>query len=74
MPRDANIHRHDDRTRIQHMLTAARDSQLLIAGRTLEDLHTGMPLQRALINALEVLGEAASKVSDAGKTRIPSLE
>ena len=53
-----------DLVRLQHMLDAAREALTFLDGRTLDDLKTDRMLVLALVKELEIIGEAASKVSD----------
>jgi len=73
MPRDPAKNPLDDRIRAQHMLEAARDVARLAAGRSQDDLRTDMPLRRAMVNAIQEIGEAAAKVSPLGRARIPAI-
>ncbi len=54
----------EDRFRIGHMIEAAEDALGFIADRTRADLDTNRMLLFALVRAVEIIGEAASKVSD----------
>ena len=54
----------EDRIRVGHMIEAAEDALGFIAGRTRADLDTDRMLRLALMRAVEIVGEAASKVSD----------
>jgi uncharacterized protein with HEPN domain len=73
MPRDPAKNPHDDRIRAQHMLEAARDVVSIAKGRSMDDLRTDMPMRRAMINAVQDIGEAAAKVSPLGRARIPAI-
>lgn len=55
--------RPDDRNRILHMIEAAEAVLEFTAGRSAPDLDTDRMLLFALLRAVEVLGEAASKIS-----------
>jgi uncharacterized protein with HEPN domain len=55
--------RPDDAARIRHMIEAAEACEGFVAGRTRGDLDADLMLRFALIRAIEVIGEAASKVS-----------
>ena len=70
MPRDGAA---DDRIRVEHMRLAALDVVELSRGRTAGELASDMPLRRALVNAIQDIGEAASKVTAFGRTRVPTL-
>ncbi|MBL9001498.1 MAG: DUF86 domain-containing protein [Phycisphaerae bacterium] len=73
MPRDPAKNPLDDRIRAQHMLEAARDVAALAAGHCMDDLRTDMPMRRAMVNAIQEIGEAAAKVSPLGRARIPAI-
>ena len=53
-----------DRIRLRHMIEAAEDVQRFVAGRQRPELDTDRMLLFALVRAVEIIGEAASKVSD----------
>ena len=56
--------RADDRVRILHMIDAAESVERFTAARTRADLETDEMLLFAVVHAVELIGEAASKVSD----------
>ncbi len=66
---------HDeDRVRILHMIDAAESLAQFVAGKTRADLDTDRMLLFAIVRAIEVVGEAASKVTEdtrAAATSIP---
>ena len=55
--------RPDDRNRISHMADAAEAVLEFTAGRTAPDLDNDKMLLFALLRAIEILGEAASKIT-----------
>jgi uncharacterized protein with HEPN domain len=55
--------RPEDRTRIHHMIEAAKTVADFVSGRVRGDLDSDRMLQFALVRAVEVFGEAAAKVS-----------
>jgi len=66
--------RPDDAVRLRHMLDAAREAVEFCAGRTREDFERDRQLLLAVVKALEIIGEAAAKVSGqtaAAAPRIP---
>ncbi|CAN5818339.1 hypothetical protein BH11PLA1_BH11PLA1_22970 [soil metagenome] len=73
MPRDPAKGGPNDRERMQHMLDAALDVRAYVTARTRADLDHHSMLRRALVNALQVVGEAAARVSDEGRSRVPAL-
>jgi uncharacterized protein with HEPN domain len=52
-----------DVIRVRHMLNASRDALSYVDGRTRADLVTDTMLVRALVKCIEIVGEAASKVT-----------
>ena len=74
MPRDPAQSPLDDRIRGQHMLEAARDVVLLATGKGRGDLRANMTLRRAMINAIQEIGEAASRVSPSGRARMAAVQ
>lgn len=65
--------RPEDRTRIRHMMDAAETVAQFIAGRSREDLDGDRMLLFAVVHAIEVLGEAASKVSAEARAAVPGI-
>ena len=55
--------RDEDLTRLRHMIQSAEAALRFVAGRTRPDLETDEMLLFAVVRAVEVLGEAASKVT-----------
>jgi len=64
---------NDDTVRLRHMLDAAKKSLEFTKGRRLEDLEADEMLQLAVVRLLEVIGEAASGVSEAVREAHPEL-
>jgi len=62
----------EDRNRILHMIEAAEAVQEFLGGRGKEDLNHDRMLVFAIVRALEIIGEAASKISM--ETRLGSPE
>ncbi|HOD50395.1 MAG TPA: DUF86 domain-containing protein [Candidatus Hydrogenedentes bacterium] len=62
-----------DRNRIQHMLDAAEQAVSFIEGRERNDLETDPQLRLALLRALEILGEAASRVTAGTRGAYPRI-
>lgn len=63
----------DDRVRLQHILEACRHAAMFIARRDRADLETDVMPLRALLNALQEIGEAAANITDAGRERVPGI-
>ena len=62
-----------DRVRLQHMLDAACSAMGFALGRRREDLGTDEMLTFALVRALEVIGEAAGRVSEQARQSLPQI-
>jgi uncharacterized protein with HEPN domain len=57
--------RHDDADRLRHLLEAARKAVALAAGKARVDIEVDEVVQLALARLLEIVGEAAGKVTPA---------
>lgn len=64
----------DDRIRAEHMLIAARDAAQMITGRSRADLNSDTMLRRAIVNAVQEIGEAAGRVSTSGRARLSGVD
>ena len=62
-----------DRLRLQHMLDAAREAVSFAKGRTRDDLSQDRMLLLSLVKEVEIVGEAASRVSPAGQVSTPGV-
>jgi uncharacterized protein with HEPN domain len=65
--------RHDDTVALRHMLDYAQTARRLTAGRKRDDLDADEMLHLALARAVEVIGEAATRVSDATRQANPNI-
>ncbi len=65
--------RHDDSVSLRQMRDAAKDARNFAQGRNRSDLDHDLMLTYALTRALEILGEAASRVSPATREQLPSI-
>ena len=64
---------HDDKVRLRHMLDYSRKATAMIQGRTRGDLNTDEMLSLALTRAVEIIGEAAARVSPAIQENHPLI-
>jgi len=55
--------KHEDAVRLRHMLEHASEAVALISGKNRPDLDTNRVLQLALVRLIEIVGEAANRVS-----------
>ncbi len=65
--------RNDDRVRIMHMIDSAESLAQFIAGRKRADLDTDRMLLFAIVRAIELVGEAASKVTNETRDTVPDV-
>lgn len=63
-----------DETRLQHMLDAAHEALSFAEGRKREDLNADRMLMHTLVRIVEIIGEAASKVSQEVREQMPGIE
>ena len=62
-----------ERDRLDHMLEAAADALQFSAGRSRAELDRDRMLRRALIQCLEVIGEASTHVSTETRALLPGI-
>ena len=62
-----------DLIRIRHMAAGAREAIGFVAGHSRADLDTNRMLARAVVKAIEIVGEAATKVSDDARAALPGV-
>jgi uncharacterized protein with HEPN domain len=62
-----------DVIRLRHMREAAAYAQEMSAAHTRADLDENVMLRMALAHCLEILGEAASKVTPETRAQLPSI-
>ncbi len=63
----------NDRIRLQHMLEAAREAISFVEGMNRDDLARDRKLALSLIKEIEIIGEAATRISAEVKHSIPSI-
>lgn len=64
----------DNRTRLLHMLDAAREAVSFAENKTRSDLDRDRMLQLALVRCLEIIGEAASRITPERRNELPQIE
>ena len=62
-----------DEILIRHMINATESALHFVDGRSRADLDADLLLVFGLVRAIEIIGEAASKVSPVGRAEIPDL-
>jgi uncharacterized protein with HEPN domain len=63
----------EDRIRLAHMLEAISDAQAFMLGRSRPDLDNDKMLVYAVLRAVEIVGEAASKVTADTQLAAPQI-
>ena len=63
----------DDLARVRHMLGSAREALVFASQRVRSDLDNDRMLTLALVRSVEVIGEAASRISVGFRRRYPDL-
>ena len=58
--------KHDDRISLRQMQDHAREAMDMISGRTFDNLCNERILELALVRLVEIVGEAAGRVSQEG--------
>ncbi len=59
----------DDLIRLRHMLAAAREATSFAEGRTRGDLRGDRMLLLSLVKSIEIVGEAAARISERTRER-----
>ena len=65
--------RKNDTVRLRHMLDHAREAVEMARGRSRSELETDRALNLALVRLLEIVGEAAARVSQETRSRHPKI-
>lgn len=63
----------DDVNRLQHMVEAVEEILEFTGGRTLQSVLANRPLQHLIVRDLEILGEAASRISQKFRQESPDI-
>ena len=65
--------RKDDAIRLRHMLDAAREAMSFAQGRTRGDLDNDRQLVLALVKDIEIVGEAATRITEPTRLRLREI-
>lgn len=63
----------EDIVRLRHILEAIDDASSFISGRARSDLDSDKMLRFALVRCVEIVGEAAGRLSDATRATSPGI-
>ena len=64
---------HDDKIKLQHMLDHAKEAVAPVQGKEKSDLQKNRLLELATTRLVEIVGEAAAKISPENQTKYPSI-
>ena len=64
---------YKDQTRIKHMLDYSQEALSLIKGKSRKELDENRTLNLALVRLIEIIGEAANRVSEESKENYPEI-
>ena len=65
--------RHDDNIRLRHMLDHTREAVDIARIRDRKDLETDRLLELGLVRLVEIIGEAAARMTDDFRTAHPQI-
>lgn len=65
--------RHDELLRLKHMLMHAQEAVKMARGKQRLDLDQERMLELALVRLIEIIGEAATRVSELTKAQYPII-
>jgi uncharacterized protein with HEPN domain len=65
--------RKDDIIRLQHMIDAAKEAFSFANNKTRQDLKTDRKLTLSLVKSIEIIGEAASRISKECQDSLPQI-
>jgi len=63
----------DNNTRLHHMLDAAKEAVLFSANKSRTDLDNNRMLTLSLVKCIEIVGEAASRISTDRQKELPQI-
>jgi uncharacterized protein with HEPN domain len=65
--------RRDDGIRLRHMLDATQEAISFASGKMREDLDNDRMLVLSLVKEIEIIGEAATKISEDCRRELPEI-
>lgn len=65
--------RHDELIRLRHMRDHAAEAIAITKGRKRDDLATDRLLELALVRLMEIIGEAAGRISPDTRAKMPYI-
>lgn len=65
--------RRDDLIRVRHMLDGAKDALRFVSGKSRDDLDGDRMLTFSLVKSIEIVGEAAARVTKETRHACPEI-
>ncbi len=65
--------RREDQNRVRHMVEAAREAVGFASTRTRDDLEHDRMFALAVVRCIEIIGEAATRLSEEAKAEYPNI-
>lgn len=65
--------RHDDVIRLRHMRDHAAEALAMVRGKQRDDLEADRMLELALVRLMEIIGEAAGRVTAETRAKLPQI-
>ena len=65
--------KHEDKVRLRHMLDAALEIRQYVQSSIREDLNQDRKLVHSLVRLFEIIGEAASQISEECREEVPEI-
>jgi uncharacterized protein with HEPN domain len=65
--------KHEDKVRLRHMLDAALEIRQYVQSSIREDLNQDRKLVHSLVRLFEIIGEAASQISEECHEEVPEI-
>ena len=65
--------KHEDKVRLRHMLDAALEIRQYVQSSMREDLNQDRKLVHSLVRLFEIIGEAASQISEELCEKVPDI-
>ncbi len=65
--------RHDELIRLRHMRDHAAEAIAMVSGKNRDDLDNDRMLELALVRLMEIIGEAAGRITPETRAKLPNI-
>ena len=65
--------RHDELIRLRHMRDHAAEAIAMVSGKNRDDLDVDRMLELALVRLMEIIGEAAGRITPETRAKLPNI-